>query len=149
MTSATDEAVKSLTQTLDNALNLFKGGSREQALHIMEAMVKESPNNPEILAKAAQIILMHLDHSGFDKVRFDEADEFIVRIRKVEPQSRHIKILHLLSDRVRKKYKQDVIPQMNEPVKTSEPPKISELKSSEPLKNPPGLDNDILKSITL
>ncbi|MDQ1343696.1 MAG: hypothetical protein QG650_416, partial [Patescibacteria group bacterium] len=110
ISAATDKAVKSLTQTLDSALNLFKSGSREQALGIMEAMVAESPNNPEILAKAAQIILMHLDQSGFDKVRFDEADEFISRIQKIEPESKHVRVLHLLTDRVRKKYKQDAIP---------------------------------------
>lgn len=136
VSAATDKAVKSLTQTLDNALSLFKGGSREQALNIMEAMVKESPNNPEILAKAAQIILMHLEHSGFDKVRFDEADEFIARIRKVEPESRHIKILHLLADRVRKKYGQDGIPQMKEVPKSADPAV-------------PGFDDDLLNSIKI
>lgn len=145
VTSATDEAVKSLTQTLDNALSLFKSGSREQALHIMEAMVRESPNNPEILAKAAQITLMHIDHSGFDKVRFDEADEFIARIQKIEPQSRHIKVLHLLSDRVRKKYKQDAIPQMHDQQKSPQPSKAVENP-----KNPPGIDDDdFLSSIIL
>jgi hypothetical protein len=112
----------------------------------MEAMVRESPNNPEILAKAAQITLMHIDHSGFDKIRFDEAEEFIARIQKVEPQSRHIRVLHLLSDRVRKKYKQDAIPQMGEIAKSPEPKPTAPA----PLPNAPKIDDDdFLSSIIL
>jgi tetratricopeptide (TPR) repeat protein len=108
----TEKAERSLTQTLDNVLILFKQGSLDEALMTIETMVRDSPNNPEILAKAAQISLMHIEHTGFDKRRFDYANSLIAQIQRMVPDAKHVRILHLLSDRVRKKYRQDEIPQM-------------------------------------
>ncbi len=150
VTAATDQAVKSLTQTLDSALALFRSGSREHSLRIMEAMVKESPNNPEILAKAAQITLMYVDHSGFDKIRLDEADEFIARIKKIDPGSKHVGMLTMLMGRVTKKYQRDAIPQMGESAKTLPPAKTPDSPPAAPPSDNPGFDDDdFLKSISL
>lgn len=110
--ASTEKAERALSQTLDNVLTLFKSGSIEEAMTIIETMVRDSPNNPEILAKAAQISLMYLEHAGFDKDRFDHANELVARIQRIAPDSKHVRILHLLSDRVRKKHQQGAIPQM-------------------------------------
>ena len=120
--ATTEKAERTLTQTLDNVLNLFKGGSIDEALSIIETMVRDSPNNPEILAKAAQISLMYLEHTGFDKQRFDYASGLIAQIQRMSPDSKHVRILHLLSDRIRKKHQKSDIPQMSPkpaPVKTA------------------------------
>lgn len=110
--ATTEKAEKTLTKTLDNVLALFKGGSSDEAVKIIETMVRDSPKNPEILIKAAQISLMYIEHTGFDKARFDYADSLIAQIQNLVPDSRSIGVLHLLSERVRNKYKQNEIPQM-------------------------------------
>lgn len=110
--ATTEKAQRTLSQTLDNVLNLFKSGSIDESLRIIETMVKDAPNNPEILAKATQISLMYLEHAGFDKQRFDYANDLIARIQHLSPDSRHIRVLHLLAERIRKKFQPDDIPQM-------------------------------------
>jgi tetratricopeptide (TPR) repeat protein len=135
----TEKAERALTQTLDNVLTLFKGGSLDEALTTIETMVRDSPNNPEILAKAAQISLMYIEHTGFDKRRFDYADSLIAQIQRMAPDSKHARVLHLLSDRVRKKYTQDEIPQM--PVK--EAPQAAASGGVD------GFPDDVLNSISI
>lgn len=115
--ASTDKVERTLTQTLDNVLDLFKRGSLDEALATIESMVSDSPNNTEILAKAAQISLMYIEHTGFDKARFDYANDLVARIQRISPNSKHVRILHLLADRIRKKYGHDDIPQM--PTKTA------------------------------
>jgi tetratricopeptide (TPR) repeat protein len=108
----TEKAERALTQTLDNVLSLFKQGSLDEAMTTIESMVRDSPNNPEILAKAAQISLMYIEHTSFDKNRFDYANELAAKIQRMNPDSKHVRILHLLSERVRKKNSQGDMPQM-------------------------------------
>lgn len=110
--ASTDRVERTLTQTLDNVLDLFKRGSLDAALATIESMVRDSPNNTEILAKAAQISLMYLEHTGFDKTRFDYANDLVARIQRMSPNSKHVRVLHLLAERIRKKYGHDDIPQM-------------------------------------
>lgn len=115
--ASAEKVERTLTQTLDNVLDLFKRGSQDEALATIESMVRDSPNNTEILAKAAQISLMYIEHTQFDKARFDYANELAAQIQCMNPNSKHVRILHLLADRIRKKYRQDAIPQM--PAKTA------------------------------
>lgn len=119
--ATTEKAQRALTQTLDSVLTLFKGGSIDEALRIIESMVRDSPNNPEILAKAAQISLMYIDHTGFDKVRFDYANDLIGRIQRLSPDSKHVRILQLLSDRVSKKHQKDAAPPPPPPAPPASP----------------------------
>jgi tetratricopeptide (TPR) repeat protein len=130
--ASTEKAERALTQTLDNVLTLFKGGSIDEAMKIIETMVRDVPNNPEILAKAAQISLMYIEHTAFDKQRFDYANSLIAQIQRMVPDSKHVRILNLLSERVRKKYLKDDIPQM--------PPKP---------KNDKEFPDDLLDSISI
>lgn len=110
--TTTEKAARALTQTLDNALALFKSGSFDAALKIVDTMARDAPNNLEILAKAAQINLMHLEHAGFDKQRFDRANDCVARIQRLSPDSKHVRVLHLLAERVRTKHQPGGIPQM-------------------------------------
>jgi tetratricopeptide (TPR) repeat protein len=137
--ATTEKAERSLTQTLDNVLSLFKQGSLSEALEIIEAMVRDSPNNPDILAKAAQISLMYIEHTGFDKHHFDHANDLVAQIQRMAPNSKHVRVLHLLSDRVRKKYIRDEIPQL--------PGKPMDAKA--PGKGDKDFPDDILDSISI
>lgn len=110
--ATTEKAERALTQTLDNVLALFKSGSIDDALRTIETMVRDAPNNPEILAKAAQISLMYIEHTHFDKLRFDYASSLIAQIQRLAPDSKHVRILHLLADRVRKKSQQTATPKV-------------------------------------
>jgi tetratricopeptide (TPR) repeat protein len=137
--ASTEKAERALSQTLDNVLTLFKSGSIDEAMRIIETMVRDAPNNPEILAKAAQISLMYIEHSGFDKQRFDHANDLVAQIQRLSPDSKHVRILHLLSDRVRKKHQQGAIPQI--PAKPSSSENTGTAGKDFP--------NDILDSISI
>ncbi len=136
--ASTDKVERTLSQTLDNVLDLFKRGSLDEALATIESMVHDSPNNTEILAKAAQISLMYIEHTGFDKTRFDYANDLVARIQRMSPNSKHVRVLHLLADRTRKKYGHDDIPQM--------PDKPAAAGAEATATDPP---DDLLDSISL
>lgn len=109
---------QALTTTLENAMKEFRSGDKHASIRIISMLVKESPNNPDIISHASQIYLMSLRPLGFDAERYEQGRHYYYVLKEKFPGRKDIRMLELLHGRVLEQFP-ELVPTLPPPLATS------------------------------